>query len=104
MVIYYQGNYGWEFDTFLCNSIMPKITNSYFNCVSVEHKGITGERYLLLENHSNINLGIYVDVKVWLSNKIHRRGITLKPNEHRKFGGLFVGDIESCIIYYIERE
>lgn len=103
-VVYFNGDYGWEFDAFYCDRIMPEITNSYFNYVSIEHKGLYGERYLELRNRTNVKLGVYVDVTVCPSGKVTRGRIHLDPNEVKKVGGLFIGDVESYSLYYIERE
>lgn len=102
-VKYYYGNDAWGFDMFLCHSIMPQITNAYNNCVSIEHKGRNGERYIELVNHSNVKLGVYVSLKIWLNDKMYKGRIVLEPNETKKFGGLFVGDIEKYSVHYIER-
>ena len=102
-VRYYYGDNGWVFDLFLCHSIMPMITNAYNDFISIEHKGWKGERYLKIVNHSNVKLGVYVSLKIWLQDEIHKGRIVVEPNEIKEVGGLFVGDIEEYTVHYIER-
>ena len=102
-VRYYHSDNGWVFDMFLGNSIMPQITNAYNNCITIKHKGWKGQRSLEFINHSNVKLGVYVSLKIWLKDEIHKGRVVVEPNEKKEIGGLFIGDIEEYTLHYIER-
>lgn len=102
-VRYYHGDNGWVFDMFLGNSIMPQITNAYNNCITIKHKGWKGQRSLEFINHSNVKLGVYVSLKIWLKDEIHKGRVVVEPNEKKEIGGLFIGDVEEYTLHYIER-
>lgn len=100
---YYKAGSEWVFDIFFCRSIMPKITNAYNECVTIEHKGHLGERFLLLKNHSNVVLAVYLEVKYWLRDEFVKIPVKVNPNSEETIGGLFVGDVEEYRLHYIER-
>ena len=102
-VRYYHGDNGWVFDMFLGYSIMPQITNAYNNCITIKHKGWKGQRSLEFVNHSNVKLGVYVSLKIWLKDEVYKGRVVVEPNETKEIGGLFVGDIEEYTLHYIER-
>lgn len=102
-IVYINNNGKWTFDMFVCDSIMPQITGNYNDCVTIQHKGNKGERYLELTNHSNVKLGVYLILYDAYSQKTVKGMIAVGPNETVRKGGLFVADIETYTLCYIER-
>ncbi len=104
-VTYYRSGSDWKFDMFRCRSIMPRVTNKYNDCISAKIVSESGVGVLVLENNSNIGLGVYLVLySGYNGEKVVKRAAAVDPNGKRTVGGIFSGlDIKKYEIHYIER-
>lgn len=93
----------WVQDYFICNKIMPKITNQYKDFISTKVLGVKGERRLEIRNYSNVKLGVLGVVKYEYNSEIRKFAVYVNPNDVTYIGGLFIGSVESYEIHYVER-
>lgn len=93
----------WVQDYFICNKIMPKITNQYKDFISTKVLGVKGERRLEIRNYSNVKLGVLGVVKYEYNSEIRKFAVYVNPNDVTDIGGLFIGSVESYEIHYVER-
>ena len=103
-VTYYRSGGEWKFDMFLCHSIMPKITNRYSDCISAKLVNDFGVNGLVLKNHSNVKLGVYLVLySGYKGEKVTKVAVSVDANKERQIGGMFSVDVEDYEIHYIER-
>lgn len=103
-VTYYRSGGEWKFDMFLCRSIMPKITNRYSDCISAKLVNDFGVNALVLKNHSNVKLGVYLVLySGYKGEKVTKVAVSVDANKERRIGGMLSVDVEDYEIHYIER-
>lgn len=103
-VTYYRSGGQWLFDMFICRSVMPIITNRYWDCVSANLVNDSGVTALMLTNHSNVKLAAYVVVSYGYNGEnVTKTAVSIEPNSNRKVGGMFSVDVYDYRIDYIER-
>ena len=92
----------WVQDYFVCERIMPKITNRYKKLISTKLNGGRGERSLEITNNSNTTLAVLGYVMYEYSGKRVRFATSVQPNDAITIGGIFVGSIAEYQIHYVE--
>lgn len=93
----------WLQDYFICDKMMPKVTNAYKDFVATRIVNESGAGKLEIKNHSNVKLGVYGVVKYEFNDEIKKFALPLEPNGYNSIGGMFLGSVERYDIHYVER-
>lgn len=95
----------WVQDYFICNKIMPKITNQYKGFIKVVDRfvDIGTRRELVIRNYSNVKLVILGVVKYEENSDMRKFAVYVDPNDVTYIGDVFLGSVESYEIHYVER-